>query len=285
MPFVQGSALDKVCEGSMENRLNEIHAAIGDFLGESPVNIVATHEKHALVFNEDGCLLKVTFGNDKEGRVVVASAKPTDVVPVIEDDGVPGHVAKELSGMVRTMMEGNEVSRNQFREVASLLKRDEDYWLSDVLEKIEESSNGEWRKMYESNEERIRTSLYGSIREIEAVVPKTRYASFGVEKLENFSEELNDSISELNKVVKVIVDECSKMVFHEEDDFSKVVCKSLLVDAQGLSNLLGKAAKLMNPGDMVRMAEAHDNVADRVKVMRVVSRYMSTKAQSTKNEE
>lgn len=286
MSFVQGSALEKVYEGSHEDRLAGIHSAIEEHFGDSPVNIVATHDKHAIVFNEDGCLLKVTLDTDKKGNPKVVSAKPSKIVPVIEDEDVPAHVSKELRSIVTNMLEGKEVTRTQVREVASLLKKDEDYWLSDILSKLDEAmGETDWYKMYEANTERIRTSLYGSLKALEGQVPNTKYSKMSAKKIGKFTEELEESLVMLGGVAQSIVDECSKLVFDKDDDFLAVIRESLIVEAQAVIDLLGKAGKLMNPSDLVRIAEAHDKMADRARVMTVVSGYLGTKAQATSNEE
>lgn len=273
--YVQGSQIDKIYSGSIEESIDKVHAAIDEHFGDSSINIVATHDGYAYAFSEDGDPLKVTFKTKKDGSIAVVSAKPTDKIMVIEDKKVPKHVSGELRSIVKEMVEGN-VTRTRVREVASLLRKDEDYWLSDVLGKINEGSGDtDWIKMYEANMEKVRTSLYGNIKEIESGIPSTRYST--IKELDQVSEELCLSIGLLKKRMSDIFDESEKVSFNSEEDFLKVVNESLRVEAQNMSAMLGKVESLFEDSHLSEMASMHDRVADRIKKMAILSEYIKKK--------
>jgi len=286
MPYIQGSAIDKKFRGSLEHRALVVKEAIEDHFGDTAVRILATHDSHALAMSESGEILKVTYAVDKDG-VHDIKAKPTKEIPVIEDENVPAFVSSQLRSLVESAMKGKKLSRTQVREVAQLLDREEDYWASDVLAKIDEAVEaGEWFGMYEANQEQIRTTLYGKIREIESPFPTTKFTSIAPSKLPQFEDELREGLTLVADLVNEMVDECSKMVFdQDQDDFFSAICESLKVEARAIGGLLGKAEKLMRTEDVGRMAEAHDRLAGRAKTMAVVTAYMKIRSLPTDDEE
>lgn len=286
MSYVQGSALEKVFAGSLEQRAILIKDAIDEHFGDSPVNVVAVHEDHAFGFDTEGNFLKLTYVIE-DGKVKEIAAKPSKAVKVMEDDDVPLFVSKQLKSMVNKMMRGKPLERTQVREVSAVIEKDGDYWLSSVLAKLEEATSDEvqWLKMYEANKEQIRTALYGRIREHEGRIPKTRYSKIGANKLPEFVEELRESLGVVSNVLQEIVDECVGMVFDKErDEFFGAIRKSLIAEAQAVVGLLGKAEKLMGSSDLESMSMAHDRLAEWVKTMVVVSEYLKDRAH-TDNEE
>jgi len=284
--YVQGSVIDKKFKGSLEHQALLVKEAILEHFGDSPVRILATHPKHAYAVDADGQMLKVTYKTEK-GVVGEVKAKPTKEIPVIEDEDIPRFVAGQLHAMTEAALKGKDVPRTQVREVTQLLTRDEDYWTSDILEKINEAVDAaEWFGMYEANQEQIRTTLYGKIREIESPFPTTKFAKIAPSKLSKFEDELREALNLVANLVTEMVDECSQMVFdQDQDEFFCAICESLKVEAQAIGGLLGKAEKLMRPMDIGRMAEAHDRLAERAKTMAVVTAYMRTRSQPNDNEE
>jgi hypothetical protein len=223
----------------------------------------------------------------EDGKIANIESKPSKAIPIIEDDNIPAHVAKELRDLVKKAMSGKPMLRTQVREVSQLLNRDEDYWLSDVLSKLEEASGAtDWFKMYEANQEHIRTGLYGKIRDIEGVVPTTRYSKIGSSKLPKFEKEIRESLTMLQKLTTQLVDECSGIVFDKDrDEFLGAICNSLIVEAQAINGLLSKAEKLMGSKDVGSVAVAHDRLAERAKKMAVVAEHLKARAQRNNNEE
>jgi len=284
--YIQGSAIDKKFKGSLEHQALIVQSAIAEHFGDSPVRVLASHDKYAYAIDADGKILKVSY-KFEGGEVTDINAKPTKDIPVIEDGDIPRFVAGHLRSMTESAMNGKEIPRTQVREVAQLLTRDEQYWVSSVLEKIDEAVDaGEWFGMYEANAEQIRTTLYGKIREIEAPFPSTKFTKIASSKLSEFEDELREGLTLVANLVTEMVDECEKMVFdQDQDEFFRAICESLKVEAQAIGGLLGKAEKLMRTEDVGRMAEAHDRLAERAKTMAVVTAYMRVRSQHNDDEE
>lgn len=285
--YVQGSAIDKKFKGSLEHQSLIVQNAIAEHFGDSPVRVLATHPAHAYAMDGDGQVLKVTYKVNST-KVSDIKAKPTKDIPVIEDVDIPRFVANQLRGIVEAMASDKDVPRTQVREVSQLLDKDETYWVSDVLEMIDgvaEDSGAGWFGMYEANQEKIRTSLYGNIREIESLFPSTKFGKIARSKLSQFEGELREALMLVAQLVTEMVDECAKMVFDGDDEFFRAICESLKVEAQAIGGLLGKAEKLMRTEDVGRMAEAHDRLAERAKIMAVVTAYMKTRSQHNNDEE
>jgi len=284
--YIQGSAIDKKFKGSLEHQASVIREAIEGFFGDSPVNVIATHLDHSFAMDPDGKVLKISYDMNK-GQVENIKATPSKAIPVIEDDDVPRFVSDQLRLLVKAMATGKKVSRTQVREAVQLVDKEEPYWISDILDKIDEATDAsDWFGMYEANQEQVRTTLYGKIREIESPFPATRFSKITKAKLSQFEEELREGLTILASLVGEMVDECSQMVFdQDQDDFFSAICESLRVEAQAICGLLGKAEKLMRTEDMERMAVAHDRLAERAKTMAVVTAYMATKSQPNQNEE
>jgi len=284
--YIQGSAIDKKFKGSLEHQAQLIGEAIAEHFGDSPVSVLATQAKHAFVVDGSGSILKVSY--KVEGKEVkVTRAKKTDEIPVIEDKDVPRFVSDQLRSLAEAVMSGKPMERTQVRELAQLIDKDEAYWVSDVIEGIDEAvENGTWFGMYEANQEQIRTTMYGRIREIESPFTSTKFSKIAPSKLSKFEGELREAVSVLSGLVNKVVDECSGMVFdQDQDDFFSAICESLKVEAQAIGGLLGKAEKLMRSDDVGRVAEAHDRLAVRAKTMAVVTEYMKTRSQPTGDEE
>jgi hypothetical protein len=279
MAYVQGSSIDKIYEGGLEHQVAIIHNAIQEAFGDMGVKVIATHMDHSFVSDENGRMSKVTY-TLKGDKVEDVKIRKSKAVPIIEDEEIPAFVSKRLKSVIEDMMDGKSVSRNRFRELSQLLKEDEDYWLSDVLNRLEESGKDqEWYKMYETNMAQIRTSLYGRLRKIEGIVPKTRYYKLK-DKIVDFQEEMNESLEILSKVAKGVVDESKKLVFDSGDGFFGAIQESLIAEAQAIESLLGKAEKLRGVEDASRMALTHDRLAERAKTMAIVSEYLKCQAQN-----
>jgi len=285
MPYVKGSELDKRFVGSLEHRAMVLQAAIQEKAGEE-VTFLSTKEKGSLFACSDGTIREATCKMGDDGSVKSVKIKDSDI-GVVEDEDLPKHVAEEARSVVEKLL-ANDITdgdiRTQVRALAQVIDGDEDYWLTDVIAKLEEAAKDvKWMDMYEANTEKIRTSLYGNIREIEEKVPRTRYRKIDPGKLSEFGEELVESVYQLATLSKDIVDECVPVVFHgEQEEFFGAVRDSLIAEAQTLHGLLGKAAKLVG-SDWGRLAEAHDRLAERAKVMAIVSEYL--KARARHNEE
>lgn len=286
MPYVQGSKLNEKYIGSLGHKIEIVNDAICKKLDSDDVNIVSVHENYAYGIDGAGKIFKASY-KFKNGDIGDIEISDSDDIPVFEEDEIPNFVSVQLKDVVEKMMNGELPERTQVRELYQMISEEEDYWMSDVMEKIYESMDGsDWYKMYDANQDKIRTSLYGEIRKIESPIPKTRYTKINSSKLLSFDEELKESLTILKKVINEIVDECEIMVFDNDSDFYGANCESLKVEAQAITGLLSKAEKLMRQDEIVRIAEAHDKLAERAKEMAVVAKYLKNKSQQNKiNEE
>jgi hypothetical protein len=277
--YIQGSAIDEKFKGSMEYQISLIHSAINEHL-DYPVRILSTKDDHAYAVDDSGQILKISY-KIADDKVENINADISSDIPVIEDQNICKFVSDNLKSLAEDAMSGKQISRTQVRDLMQLLDREESYWLSDILNKIEESyDNSNWFSMYEANQEKIRTSMYGQIRSIESPFPNTRFSQIASSKLSNFDSELHESLNIICKLMTDIIDECKNMVFDQDNDgFFGAICESLIVEAQTIGGLVGKADKLMRIEDMGRIAEAHDKLADRAKTMAVVSAYLKKRTQ------
>lgn len=279
MTYIQGSAIEKARSGSIENKLNTIQ----DFLGEkyNALRIVATFDDHVLAFNEDGKFRDISFSINEDGSMEVTGDKASRAVSVIKDEDI--HVSKELKSIVKLMNEDNDV-RTRVRELMPFINDTDMIWLSDVMKGIEESVKpNTWSKMYEANIERVKTKLYGRIREIENGIPKVRYSRLPEERISEFKSEVKDSMSILCDRYKIIIEGCKGLEFCD-NEFLGAVCESLIVEAQVLVDLLGKAEKLSRQDDLSTVARAHDKLADRARMMALMSEYLKVKSKPNNKE-
>lgn len=289
MPFIQGSSIVKAKRGSLEHRLDTIqHLVQSEYDG--PLNIVATFEDYVLAFDKDKGLRKISYSINEDGDLEIKGDNASKAIPVIEDDDIPMHVAGELRKITKQLMNGKGITegiRTQVRELTPFVRKDEMYWMSDVVSKIDEATgeDAEWYKMYDANVERIRTSLHGRVREIESQVPKIHYSRLAESKLSEFKKEMSDSINIINELYSGFGAKCREYSFSEKQDFLSAVRESLIAESRAIVGLLGKAEKLNGKdGDLPLVAKAHDRLADRARTMALVSEYLGMKAQPNDKE-
>ena len=284
MPYIRGADVDRYYQRSLEGRAERIQAAIVEHVrGERPeaeLTFLATGDGEALALDETGRVLRAEFGMDGGVPVGIAVAEATDVRVVAEAD-VPAYVREGLAAVV----EGGPDARTRVRELMQLVRSDEAYWLSDLLGQLEEASEEGWYHLYEANADRIRTTLHGSIREIEAAVPRTRFAKIAQRALPEFVEELRESFGTIRDAVQQVVDGGAGMVFDGDDEFDGAIHESLMVEAQATVGLLSKVERLLRADDMGRAVVAHDRVAERARNMRVAAAYVRRGAQQPDDQE
>ncbi len=279
MPFIQGSKLDKYYRGSLAHRSHAVDVAVAERFEGKKAQVMVVQEDSAVVVMDNSPVLIVGYEMDGDIAKITKESICKDI-PVIESGNMDAFVAGELRDIAKKMAMGEDVSRTQVRELASVMEPGGDYWLTGVLSKIDESTeDSDWFKMYEANQEKVRTAMHGSIRAIEGAVPSTKYASISPGKLHAFEEEIRESMGVISSVIQGIVDECDAIMFDQkEDEFFGATCESLKVEAQVLTGLLGKAEKLMRSEDMERMSVAHDKLAGRAKQMAVVAAYLKKRS-------
>lgn len=274
--YVRAQDLSRWAEGSLEQQIERAEAAVAARVG-GPVELLYTRPDGALFRAADGTLQEAVF---VDGEVAVRPAP----VPQFEAAALPRLVADELRAVTRGLLEGEAV-RGQVRALVPLLRAGEEYWLTGVLRRVDEvlaaDAPGHWHTEYKAHQERIRTAMWGSIREVEGRLPKTAYARLPAARLSEFDPELRESLGVVATVLHEIVDGCATLVFDKGSSECSAI-ESLTVEAQLLRGLLAKAGTLMRTEDLEQMAVAHDQVVGRAKTMAVVAAYL--RGRGTKGE-
>jgi hypothetical protein len=276
--YVRGEDLTKWTEGSMEEELATWERAIGTKVGVQ-VELVATQQGlgACLFRTPDGALHEARLTDDRKDITVQPST-----VPVYEAAALPRLVGDELRALTADLMEGKAIERTRVRSLANLVRTEEVYRVSQVIAKLDEAcaatGDEHWYKLYEANQEKIRTAMWGQIRELEAHVPKTAYARLPKTRLTEFEPELRESMGLLAKVMEEIIDVIRPLVFDGDDEFFGAIRESLIAEAQTLHGLLAKAGELMRAEDLERVAVAHDGLCGRARTMEVVSAYITGRA-------
>lgn len=267
--YVRAADLRPYTSGSLEEQQERVQAAIEAEVG--PVELIATQADRALVRTREGALREATFK--------IADGAVTDVqvrdarVPQHGPELVPSLVAEELRALVGAMLRGEAVERTQVRACARMLAADEDYWIGDVLRKMEEAES----PALTEQEAKIRESMWGQVRELEARIPKTAYAKIPAARLPEFESELRESWKLVGEALCEIIDGASPLVFSEEE--MGAIQESLIVEVQALQGLHRKAGWLMRTEDLGRAAVAHDRLCGRARTMVVMAAYLKGRQQ------
>lgn len=285
MPVIKGSSIEKARVGSLENKIEAINSMISEKYKDTSFSVLATCEDKAVVLISDGTVRDIGYSVNEDSTYSITSDRANKSIDVISEDNAVNHVAGQLSSVVSTIMKDKELSRTQVRELLSLVNKDDLYWLSDVDNVFEDvTKDSEWMKMYDTNVERIRTSLYGNIRAIEANVPKLKYSSIPKNKLVDFYGEVTESMGIIKNSVGSVSENCGGIQFKDKEEFLGSIRDSLIAEAQSIGALLGKAEKLYRQDGLPLLANIHDKLADRVRVMAVMSEYLKDRAKPINKE-
>ncbi len=284
--YVRVEDLAKWMRGSFEEQTDMVESAIEKAVG-TRVEMIATRGDGALFMTPDKKLHEAQYVFIDGGMSEVL-VRPS-AVPVHEDADLTRLVSEELRSITADLMSGETIERTRVRSVADLLVAGESYSIGQLLGRIDEACVGEsedhWFSLYEANQERIRTAMWGSIREIEGSVPQTAYSKLPKGRLGEFDAELRESMTILGGVIKDVIDEIIPLVFDSgRDEFLGAIRESLNVEAQTLHGLLAKVEQLMRADDLERVAVAHDRLCGRAKTMKVVSAYLTGRAKKGSEE-
>jgi hypothetical protein len=277
--YVRGEDLEKWMRGSFEQQMDVVEAAIERAVGVR-VQMIATRGDGALFMTPDGKLqeARYVFIGDSMSEVIVNPSP----VPAYEETALPRLVGDELRELTAAMVRGEAPERTRVRSLTGLLRADEVYTLGQVLARVDEACAGtgetHWHTLYEANQEKIRTAMWGQIRELEARVPKTAYAKLPRARLPEFDAELRESMAIMAGLLHEMVDGISPLVFDRDDEFLGAIRDSLIAEAQTLRGLLAKAGQLIRAEDLERAAVAHDRWCGRARTMEVVSAYLKGRA-------
>lgn len=270
-----GTLVEKARIGSLEERLNNIHSFIVEYYKDDQLEILATFDNRALVLLGDGSIHELSFARRRNGMAVTED-KISDDLKIISESELDVHVSSELENIAQRMAKGEDVDKSELLELSLLLNGEDTYWASDIVESIcNNAIDNEWYKMYLSNEDKIRTKLYGRIREIEKKLPTTKYSELAEDKIAMLVPELHDSVNIIENVLSSILENIANI--KTNDEFLSAVCESMRVELQAIGGLLAKADRLSRHRDLPLVALAHDQLADRAKTMALVSEYIIAK--------
>jgi hypothetical protein len=281
MAYVRGQEVEKWSRGSLEDQAEMVAEAISATVG-APVVMLATRSDGALFQSLDGKLQEAAFTRGDDGAVAGVTIRDSSIRVHGEED-LPVLVAEELRDITAAMLRGEVPQRTRVRALARSVVAGEQYTLGGVLQRVDEAMavTGEqhWHTAYEANVERIRTSLWGQIRELEARVPKTAYAQLPRTRLAEFAPELRESMTFLANAFTGVIDEIAPLVFDQDREYEGAIRESLIAEAQLLRGLLAKAGQLMRAEDLDRAAVAHDRLCGRARLMEVAAAYIVRRAQ------
>ena len=274
--YVRGEDLERWMQGSLEANIDRVERALAEHAGVA-VEVLATREDGALYRTPEGALHEAAFTQGPTGIEGVTS-KPS-AIPVFGAEAAPVLAAAELRAITAGMLEGQAPERTRVRNLTGVLRAGEPYTMGAVIGAVEEAMSvaGEqhWYALYEANQERIRTAMWGQIRELEARVPSTAYGRLPRTRLVEFEPELRESLGLLAGVCNQIVDTIRPLEFDRDHEFLGAIRESLIAEAERLHGLLARAGQLMRAEDMDRAAVAHDRWCGRAKTMEVVAAYLT----------
>lgn len=288
--YVRAEDLVKWTGVSLESHIEMVEAALSVHVG-APVEILATRDDGVLFRAPDGTLHEAAFTScvGDNGPTVADVVVTPSTISVYKEADLTRLVSEELRSITADLISGKTIERTRVRSVADLLVAGESYSIGQLLGRIDEACVGEsddhWFSLYEANQERIRTAMWGSIREIEGSVPQTAYSKLPKGRLGEFDAEMRESMTILGGVIKDVIDEIIPLVFDSgRDEFLGAIRESLNVEAQTLHGLLAKVEQLMRADDLERVAVAHDRLCGRAKTMKVVSAYLTGRAKKGSEE-
>jgi hypothetical protein len=272
MAFVRKADLDRHAEGSLEARLAAVRAAAA----ELQVTVLAVHEDYALVRAVDGAVKRMRYAL-AESRASGAVLEEADV-PVLEGHGLDSAAGTDLREAAAALARGEAVGRTRVRDLARMLRREVPYWVPDALAAcIREDAP--WAGWYAPQGAAVRERLHGSIRDIEAPVPRTRYAKVAEGTLAGCEAELRESIAAIRGVARTMFDDLTLGVSYQEAELA-AVHSSLREEARALDEGLAWVEKMDWTGKVPEVATAHDRIAARLRDGLVVQAHLRAQTRS-----
>jgi len=275
IPFIDKSRLEQIYSGSIENGLDNAKLFLENHF-KNPVDVIASFQDHLFIVVEgDERIRRVGLKIDDDG-VSVSSVRFTG--GLVTESTVDGYVSSVLSEAVEALLAGERC--NRLRDIVPLVQADGRYFFSEEYSAVMHSSGAKkyWESLYEMNRKDIRKAIYGSIREEEAKVPKARYSSVNENEMLGFSKEVVESIQSLIEMSKEIMDDISGIdpnsVTAKGWDVKKVLdtikeeCNTIVVHGP-------KSIELSKKANLTELAEMHDRVADLVRNLLVMKKFIS----------
>jgi hypothetical protein len=273
MGFVRQADLERHRAGSMEARL----AAVGAAAAGLKAAVLAVHEDYALVRAEDGAVRRMRYAL-AEGCAVTDVVLEEADVPVLEGRGLDKAAGGDLRAAAAALMQGEPMGRTRVRDLARMLRREVPYWVPEAVAACVRE-DAPWAAWYGPQGAGVRERLHGQIREIEAPVPRTRYAKLADSTLAGCEAELRESVGVLRGVARTMVDDLTQDVAYQETELT-AVHQSLREDARTLDEGLAWVAELDWTGAVPMVATAHDRIAVRLRDGLVVQAHLRAQTRS-----
>lgn len=281
--FIESEVLTELNHGSMESFSESLSDAASKELGEE-VSLFATHRDHAFGIAGDR-VVRVTW--DATGDETEVSVEDAEV-PVINKESLDIFVAKKLDNTVTSLLRGDlESARTQLRALAGHVESEGEYWTSDGIMLAEEtlSTKPQWLEVYEDGITRsaIRKAVHGVLGETEGQVPRTPYSRIPSKRLVEFNTEIRESLARIGELFASLPDSLKDLAFTEdkaEDIELEAARDSIVAESSILESSVAVALKFLRESDLSQVAKFHDILAERLKPMLVVSRFLARLSES-----
>jgi hypothetical protein len=278
MGFVRQADVERHQGGSLEARVQMIESVARAELGADAV-VLATHADHAIVQTPTG-VKRLNYQLSEDASIVARPEVVDADVPMLEGMDLDVAAGSDLRAMTAAMATGEKVERTRVRDLARMVKREVAYWVPDALAACVQE-DAPWMGWYEPQGAVVREKMHGSIRDIEAPVPRTRYAKLPESTLAGCMAELRESIAAIRKVACTMFDDLTPDVAYQEAELV-AVHRSLRAEAESLDRGLAWVEKMDWAGSVPAVATAHDLIAARLRDGLVVQAHLN--AQQTRSE-
>lgn len=273
-PFVVGDKFAEMRRGSVESVIDAAEALAEAHL-DKKVEVIATHPDCIFVVAEgEDCIRKLGIRMEADGPKVISNRVKEGFVT---ESNLDRYISKTISEAVDALLNGEPC--NQLHQATKLMKKGGRYLFSEERDALLETAKAplHWETLYEANRKDIRRMAYGTIREDENKVPKTRYGALPPEKVESFDQELRSSMEALLGLASEIAEDL-KAVDPKSVDARGWSVKNVLASMQTECSVIldrgNKALSLARKEHLPDLAEAHDRVADTVKSLQVMRRFI-----------
>ncbi len=278
MGFVRKSDLDRYEAGSLEARVQMVEAVVRAELG-ADARVLATHADHAIVQTPTG-VKRINFRLSEDASILTKPEVVDADVPVLEGRALDGAAGADLREAAAVLARGEAVPRTRVRDLARMLRREVPYWVPDALAAcIREDAP--WAGWFAPQGAAVREGLHGQIRDIEAPVPRTRYAKLADSTLAGCEAELRESMAAIRSVARTMFDGLTPDMAYQDAGLA-AVHQSLREEARALDEGLAWVEQMDWAGKVPAVATAHDQIAARLRDGLVVQAHL--RAQQTRSE-
>ena len=273
-PFVVGDKFAEMRRGSVESVIDAAEALAEAHL-EKKVEVVATHPDCVFVVAEgEDFIRKLGIRVEADGPKVISNRVKDGLV---SESNLDRHIGKAISEAVDALLNGEPC--NQLHQAAKLMQKGGRYLFSEERDALLETAKNplHWETLYEANRKDIRRLAYGTIREDESKVPKSRYGALPADKIEGFDRELRSSVEALVGLAEEVSKDLSSVNPKNVDArgwSAKNVLASMQTECSVILDRGNKALSLARNEHLADLAEVHDRIADTVKSLLVMRRFI-----------